>query len=342
MVQPRGHRGRKEGPGAHSRAQAGGGVGHRRVPPQQGDPVGCLSRPYPPPRKPGGTREPPPARRALSPGSLSAVLAAHGGSGLSADPVLFPHRFADRRDAEAAAFIAASFAFGNVAQILGFLERLFAVLGRSPHAALSGRRPLAFRRVAGLRHRFISPPGVHRFLVCLGAVLRGHGSLEELYRAGMAREGGPRERLGRFLSRFRDAWGPGLARERDFLFPDPAKGSACKRHNLFLRWMVRGPDGVDLGLWSVPAPRDLVVPLDTHMARLCRWMGLTARRAADWNAAEEITAAFRAACPEDPVRYDFAITRIGILKACTAARRGECAACSLSALCFRRAGPPGN
>ncbi len=225
-----------------------------------------------------------------------------------------------------------------MAQILGFLERLFAVLGPSPRAALAGSRPVSFGRVAALRHRFISPRGVHRFLFSLRAVLRGHGSLESLYRLGMTGEGGARERLARFLERFRGAWGARLPRERNFLFPDPARGSACKRHNLFLRWMVRGPDAVDLGLWSVPSPRDLVVPLDTHMARLGRWMGLTARRAADWTAAEEITGAFRAACPEDPVRYDYALTRIGILKACTAARRGECGACPLSLLCIHGKG----
>ncbi len=229
-----------------------------------------------------------------------------------------------------------------MAGILGFLERLFAVLGPSPRAVLAGPRPVPFRRVAGLRHRFISPRGVHRFLVCLRAVLREHGSLEGAYRAGMAAEAGARGRLARFLGRFRDAWGSRLPRERDFLFPDPAKGSACKRHNLFLRWMVRGPDGVDLGLWSVPSPRDLVVPLDTHMARFGRWMGLTARRAGDWRTAEEITAAFRAVCPEDPVRYDFALTRIGILKACTAARRGECGGCPLTSLCVHGKGPRGN
>jgi len=229
-----------------------------------------------------------------------------------------------------------------VAQILGFLERLFAVLGPSPRAALTGRRSVPFGRIAGLRHRFISPRGVHRFLHCLRVVLREHGSLEGLYRAGTAGEQGARQRLARFLGRFRDAWGSRLPRERDFLFPDPAKGSACKRHNLFLRWMVRGPDGVDLGLWSAPSPRDLVVPLDTHMARLGRWMGLTARRAADWKTAEEITAAFRAVCPDDPVRYDFALTRIGILKKCTAARRGDCGRCPLSRLCVHGNGPPGN
>lgn len=228
-----------------------------------------------------------------------------------------------------------------MAQILGFLERLFAVLGPSPRAALACPRPVPFGRVAGLRHRFISDRGVHRFLLCLRAVLREHGSLEALYRLGAEAEDGARERLARFLRRFRESWGSPLPRERDFLFPDPGKGSACKRHNLFLRWMVRGPDGVDLGLWSVPSPRDLVVPLDTHMARLARWMGLTARGAGDWTTAEEITAAFRAVCPEDPVRYDFALTRIGILKSCTAARRGKCGACPLSPLCLHGKDPRG-
>ena len=78
------------------------------------------------------------------------------------------------------------------------------------------------------------------------------------------------------------------------------------------------------------------------MARFGRWMGLTARRAGDWRTAEEITAAFRAVCPEDPVRYDFALTRIGILKACTAARRGECGRCPLTPLCVHGKGPRGN
>ncbi len=269
------------------------------------------------------------------------MLRAHGGAGPSTDPVLFPRRFADPGDAEVAAFVAATFAFGSVAQILAFLERLFAVLGPSPRAALSGPRPVPFAAVSGLRHRFISPRGVHRFLFCLGEVIRAHGSLEALYREGMEGTEGARERLGRFLGRFRATWGPRLARERNFLFPDPARGSACKRHNLFLRWMVRGPDGVDLGLWSALRPRDLVVPLDTHMARLCRWMGLTASRAATFRAAEEVTAAFRAACPEDPVRYDFALTRIGILKTCTARRRGECRSCPLFALCVHGAGGRG-
>jgi uncharacterized protein (TIGR02757 family) len=100
------------------------------------------------------------------------------------------------------------------------------------------------------------------------AAYLAHGSLEALFLRGMeASVKGAREPLARFLEGFRAEWGPGLSRERDFLLPDPGKGSACKRHNLFLRWMVREKDGVDLGLWRILSPRDLVVPLDTHMAR---------------------------------------------------------------------------
>lgn len=247
----------------------------------------------------------------------------------------FAHRYRDRRDVETAAFIAATFAFGNVAQIHRFLDRLFAVLAPSPFAALAGPRTACFGRISGLSHRFISPSGVRRFLRCVREALATHGSLEELFRAGAGEAGGVRDGLCGFLGWFRRAWGAGLPRERNFLFPDPAKGSACKRHNLFLRWMVRGADGVDLGIWTALAPRDLVVPLDTHMARMARSMGLTSRRGADWIAALEVTAAFREVCPEDPTRFDFPLTRIGILRRCTPQRRGVCRACPIAGVCAR-------
>lgn len=150
---------------------------------------------------------------------------------------------------------------------------------------------------------------------------------------------GPRERLARFLGEIRAGWPPGLFRQRDFLFPDPRKGSACKRHHLFLRWMVRDGDGVDLGIWTALSPRELIVPLDTHMARMGRWMGLTRRRSADWRMAEEITAAFRDVCPDDPVKFDYALTRIGILGECTPRSPGACGCCAVARICARRRTP---
>jgi uncharacterized protein (TIGR02757 family) len=236
------------------------------------------------------------------------------------------------------AFIAASFAFGGVLQIGRFLDRLLAVLSPSPLAVLVGPKPLPPSAVAGLAHRFVSQDGVHRFLRCLRAAYLSHGSLERLYLSARAGEEPELRRdLSRFLSWFRTRWGDALPAQRDFLFPRPERGSACKRHNLFLRWVARGADGVDLGLWTSVSPRDLVVPLDTHMARLGGWLGLTSRRTPDWRMAEEITAALRTVCPDDPVKFDYPLTRIGILGSCTRARRGVCDDCPVAPLCSRRA-----
>jgi uncharacterized protein (TIGR02757 family) len=155
------------------------------------------------------------------------------------------------------------------------------------------------------------------------------------------RGGGPpdlRRDLARFLARLRELWGTSLPRQRDFLFPRPERGSACKRHNLFLRWMVRGPDGVDLGLWTAVSPRALVVPLDTHMAQMGGLLGLTRRKCRDWRMAEEITAALGAIRPEDPAGFDYPLTRIGILRICTHRRMGACPSCPLAPLCSRKAG----
>jgi len=178
---------------------------------------------------------------------------------------------------------------------------------------------------------------VCRFLRCVRAAYLEHGSLENLYIAGM--EGDTpflRRDLARFLGALRGRWGEDLGRERDFLFPRPERGSACKRHNLFLRWVVRGPDGVDLGLWRALSPRDLIVPLDTHMARLGGALGLTRRNTPDWRMAEEITGSLRLVCPEDPVKFDYPLTRLGILGICTRSRRGVCSSCPVAPLCSRR------
>jgi len=202
---------------------------------------------------------------------------------------------------------------------------------------LTASKPIGRRSVAGLSHRFISSEGVYRFLGCVRAAYLEHGSLERLYVAGRKGDAPELRRdLARFLGGLRDRWGEGLGRERDFLFPRPERGSACKRHNLFLRWVVRGPDGVDLGLWRAVSPRDLIVPLDTHMARLGGALGFTRRKTPDWRMAEEITDSLRPVCPEDPVKFDYPLTRLGILGVCTRSRRGVCGRCPLAPLCSRR------
>ena len=277
-----------------------------------------------------------PCDKALLAG-LEKLLAEGLGADLDPDPILFPHRYSDPRDAEVAAFIAASFAFGGVLQIRRFLERLFDVLSPSPFVALTASRPLSPFIFAGMAHRFISAEGVHRFLGVIRKALLAHGSLEKLYLYTRGKDAPDLRRdLARFLAWFRQHWGNSIPRQCNFLFPKPERGSACKRHNLFLRWMARGPDGVDLGLWKAVSPRDLVVPLDTHMARMGEQLALTRRRTRDWRMAEEITRSLSEVRPEDPVAFDYPLTRIGILGVCTKQRMGHCPSCSLAPLCRRK------
>jgi uncharacterized protein (TIGR02757 family) len=115
---------------------------------------------------------------------------------------------------------------------------------------------------------------------------------------------------------------------------DPASGSACKRLNLFLRWMVRPDDGLDLGLWAPVRPDQLVIPLDTHEARISRYLGLSDRRTVDWKMAVEVTEGLRRLDPSDPVRYDFALSRLGILDECPRRRDPvKCRRCPLVPVC---------
>ncbi|MEM6959442.1 MAG: DUF2400 domain-containing protein, partial [Myxococcota bacterium] len=123
------------------------------------------------------------------------------------------------------------------------------------------------------------------------------------------------------------------SRNMRHLVPDPHAGSACKRLLLYLRWMVRPADGVDLGLWPVE-PAQLVVPVDTHIQRIAHNLRLTERKDASWRTAEEITAALRRFDPHDPVKYDFALCHLGVSRACPSKRSDDaCAACVLQPAC---------
>jgi uncharacterized protein (TIGR02757 family) len=202
--------------------------------------------------------------------------------------------------------IASSLAFGQVPQILRSVD---AVLERMPSPAAwlaqAGDRRLE-RTFAGFRHRYVTGADLARMLRGARRVLERWGSLGACFRASLdPGDADAMPALERFVAALR---GPGAG--RNYLVPSPGDGSACKRLNLYLRWMVRRDD-VDPGGWDAP-PSKLLVPLDTHMHRIARALGLTRRNAADLRTAREVTAGFRRMCPDDPVRYDFALTRLGI------------------------------
>lgn len=215
---------------------------------------------------------------------------------LALDPVRFPRRYEDPKDREAAAFLSALLAFGNVKAIGASVEALLLALGPRPArgAALVARG--ARRLPRSLRHRWLDAAALEGIVAALGRAQRAHGSLEALFARGF--EAARDEDVGPALERFAEALGC------DEL-PRPSGGSACKRPCLFLRWVARPDDGVDLGLWRAVPTRALVAPVDVHVARVARRLGITRRRAADWTMAREVTAALRRLDAEDPLRFDF-------------------------------------
>ncbi len=266
------------------------------------------------------------------------------GRRLDSDPLLFPHRYERPDDREAAAFLASSLAFGRVASINASLERLFAALGPHPASALR-KRGGEGAGLDGFVHRWVDAGSLRPFLRAVGRTLKTDGSLGALLAAGDDGGADYVPALDRFFSVLRERTEVSAderTRGLTFLLPSPAEGGACKRAHLFLRWMVRSDD-VDLGLWKGDgfSPARLLLPMDTHVHRISRYLGLTARPTADLRASREATAWLSMIDPLDPVRFDWSLSRLGILAECVRdPRRSRCGDCAVRPVC-RAASPSG-
>ncbi len=265
---------------------------------------------------------------------------------LDSDPLLFPHRYSDAGDVELVAFLASTLAYGSVVTIKKDIEKVLAVLGPRPCETVVSSRPDTLEaRLGAFKHRFTTARHLAWFFHVISQALAQFGSLEALFLAGYRQDASNTgEALAAFVDRLTGYSPAPVYPDRAsvkadgalFLLPSPRTGAACKRLNLFLRWVVRAGDDLDLGLWRSVSPSKLVIPLDTHIARISRAIGLTARKSSDWKAAEDITRSLSALDPADPLKYDFAITRLGILGDCVAdARNSHCDGCSLAEICLR-------
>lgn len=225
------------------------------------------------------------------------------------DPVEFLDRYRDVHDREIAALVASSLAYGRVASIIKSVAGVLDRMCDSPADFVAGASRTTLQRAfRGFKHRFTTGEDIAAMLSRVKRALARHGSLNALFLSRLNRSGGIVEAQKRFVSALNpldDSCG------RFSLLSCPSKGSACKRLNLYLRWMVR-KDAVDPGGWSGIDPESLIVPLDTHMHRIGLHLGFTRRKQADLKAAIEITDGFRRFSPDDPVKYDFALTRPGI------------------------------
>lgn len=203
---------------------------------------------------------------------------------IKADPVHFPHRFSDRRDIEVSAFISAWMAYGSRKVFLGVLERLHAMMG-SPYSYIMSGEWAVFSGNDGCLYRFYTWNDFAVLCERLKGVYERTDSLEDLFVAGT------------LCTEFFGVNG----------IPVPGSPSANKRIHMFLRWMVRRDSPVDFGLWTRLSPRDLLVPLDTHVYQVALRLGLTGRRSADLKTAVEITRQMALIWPDDPARGDFAL-----------------------------------
>lgn len=225
------------------------------------------------------------------------------------DPLEFVYNYSEQLDREVAGFIASSLAYGRVQQILSSVRTVLNRMGPAPSLFLLERSESDLREeFQPFKHRFTTGPILSALLIGLRRLIREYGSLESCFlRQYNPVHANALQALSEFVGKLDVAAG----QKMPMFLPSPSGGSACKRLNLFLRWMVR-KDNVDPGVWSGISASRLVVPLDTHMHRIALSLGFTARKQADLRCAMEVTGSFASICPEDPVRYDFALTRLGM------------------------------
>ena len=261
----------------------------------------------------------------------------------AADPVHKVRPFADPADREIAGFCAGALAFGRVASVLNSIDTLFRIIGPRPASFVrtfdpAGPHPELRRMV----HRWTRGLDLVALLWILRQMLERSGSIEAFFVEGFDPA---HEDIGAALDSFstralgldlRRAYGrvprrPGVC----YFFPRPSAGSACKRLNLFLRWMVRR-DAIDLGVWTRVPPSKLIVPLDTHVIRVGRCLRLTRYASPGWKMASDITAALRRLNADDPIRFDFSICHVGMMNACGYGRQQGDRQCPLRGLCHPR------
>jgi len=256
------------------------------------------------------------------------------------DPIWIVHRYDRSDDREVVAFIAAALAFGRVQSVLNSIDGMLQVMGPSPAAFVRTFEPARDRRrFDHLVHRWTKGADMAALVWVMHQMIREGGSIEGFFAAGLPADAvDVGEGLQSFSTRAlaldqKAVYGrarpkPGVA----YFFSRPSSGGACKRLNLFLRWMVRR-DQVDLGVWTRVRAGQLIVPLDTHVIRVGQCLRLTKLKSPGWRMAADITTSLRALDPVDPVKFDFSICHLGMMNACGFGKQQGDSQCPLKGCC---------
>lgn len=223
------------------------------------------------------------------------------------DPINFPHRYTKREDIEIAGFLASIIAWGNRKMIVRNTHKMAELLGDAPYDFVMSATADDMQRLSGFVHRTFNGEDFTYFIMSLRNIYSSYGGLAGLFASS--------DIPSSLSSFYRTVFQLPAAQRTIRHISSIDKGSACKRLNMFLRWMVRSSaKGVDFGLWKGISPSSLYLPLDVHSANTSRSLGLLHRKQNDWKAVEEVTEVLRNFCPEDPIKYDFALFSAGIEK----------------------------
>lgn len=235
------------------------------------------------------------------------------------DPLQFLHQFKDKKDIEAIGFIASIFAYGNVRQIINFMDKILALSEYKPFDFLLNLDRRQLNKLKLLKYRFYTGKDIENFFRVLSKIYKSEKSLKNLFLKNYNYDNKNLKQEISYISNYflkeikTISVNNELSLGAKFMFPLPELGSACKRMNLFLRWMVR-EDDLDFGIWKEIPRNKLIIPVDTHVARISRMLKLTDKKNISWKMAEEITDKLIEFDPVDPVKYDFAICHIGMRK----------------------------
>lgn len=232
---------------------------------------------------------------------------------INADPISVPHKFTKLQDIEIAGFFAAIFAWGNRTTIINKALELMALMDNQPHNFILNASDSDLQQLLKFKHRTFQADDLFYFISFFKWYYQRYESLETAFANGI-QTGDSNIESG--LKWFRQLFFslPHLSRTKKHV-SSPVTGSSCKRINMYLRWMVRkDAHGVDFGLWSTINASQLVCPLDVHVGRVARRLGLLKRPTDDWQAATELTEALKTYDSEDPVKYDFALFSIGVME----------------------------
>ena len=225
---------------------------------------------------------------------------------LFSDPILFPSRFSKKEDVEIASIISSSLSYGNVKQIINTLERIFSIISSPLEYLKQSSKEKIMRDFKNIKHRFTTNKEISSFLIKLKEIYTNYEDMESAFLKFYIKNKTMDLSYTNFIIAI-------FGNNFKTLLPDPRKKSPMKRFNMFLRWMVR-EDDIDFGLWKKVLKSDLIYPLDTHIHRFAIINGITNRKNRSIKTTIEITDFFKKINPEDPVKYDFAISRLGILE----------------------------